>query len=1470
MPYDRRAGLIGSVFVSEPRSRFLEKMLDRLYAALASGPSINCRPHHSRQRVDLTLLGRLDGTPPQAVLAGLLGDKATVKLSVRTSGPTQEAPKGAPETPGKREEDERQALLRKLTTIAEDARIFEQDTGAQVLHVGFPLLYLPADTKEKRGFVNTKRILAPIAFIPVRLLLKKGRAAGVELEGAAGGVDRVMPNTALIAWVERQTGKRLGELFADEEGVEPWRELNELTRAVAGALELSVPAPFTPETPLVPVPRTEDSSEAAVLPSAVLGLYPLSNQSLVDDMRALVDGEPVQGPIESFLRVDVSLGEGGPPRTPAQARGAWSAGEDRLVSLADPCQARAVRLARSSRGLVVHGPPGTGKSQTIANAIGDHLARGERVLLVCDKRTALDVVKHRLEHLGLGSLCAVVHDAQRDQRDLYMGIREQLDALAETRGDRAAQAELTRADTELQALHDELSSVEGALSERPAGGTEPSFHELMGQWLGLRAQGALMPAVEGLGTARLSEARVHERTVREVLERAQKERYPDNPWRTALGAELKDYLSTPLATYRDRLATSVEAASEADARASADLPPFSPTGDVAAEGRARAELADKLERVLAEARPEWLQRWSASMSEAIQAARIQLEALAPQRQLLQEGPLDTELALVQRTQPQPLGVLGQWLVLLATWLQVASKWYRFLFFFTRRAKAAEVLTRFGLGVEAEAVERVSRFLTGVRARLLLSEFNQGVLAPGPAESLSDEELARSLRTHAALFEVLLQLERPALASCRQAVRTALQGEDAARTRLLAALRQSAARGEAVARLETRLAEVGLFSSAWREEQRRALRSGAQLQPLLAALQARVSSVEGLLRMQALVTQLPAAFGTAAERLALAGADADTGWEAVRKRVLAAELSARVRDNPVLQHIDADRLQASQRRYRVLEEHKRERVRGVILHRWTERQRERLLAATGGRLNGQGTELRRRLVLRGERALRVRQVIAAGASIEGGDPLFDMRPVWMASPQTVAQIFPRKPLFDVVIFDESSQCRLEEALPVLTRARRVVIAGDPKQLPPTRFFESAVVQSQEELDTESEQGLFEDQQADVEDLLGAALNLEIDQCYLDVHYRSQNEELIGFSNQHFYDSRLQAIPGHPSNRVEHAPLRLIHAGGVNEKRTNIVEARAVGALVKELLQRPEPPSIGVACFNLTQRDAITEVLEEMAAGDADFAARLAQARARRGEGSFEGLFVKNLENVQGDERDHIIISTTYGPDAKGRFYRRFGPLGSAGGGRRLNVLVTRARQQVHLVTSIPREVYSALPPVGAGQTPNGGWLLFAYLQYAERLEKKYANREDSTVAQPVNPKPQVHERETAEGSDFARALAHELKREPGVSSDVHWGNDGFCVDVALHHPRRSGDVTVGVLCDGTRYTKAADAVEWDIFRTAMLEAQGWRLVRLWSPHFFRDPEGARAQVLQAASEEIARQPSVPAVGTGEGEPRRVLN
>ncbi len=416
------------------------------------------------------------------------------------------------------------AVFGKLRTIAEDAKTYEQDTGVHVLSIGFPLLSLPPGTFAARDGVATRRILAPIAFVPVALVLKHGAAPSIELAAKENGINLVTRNEALFEWLEQQTGKAADDLFADQDGRDPWREIDALTSFVASAFgcavpdnlkpvppsvrrptdpvprvesisvpaELEEPASDEPSTPksqptpvysapqslaLVPAPRADDSDASpAIVASAVLGLFPMANQGLLRDMKEMAKGNDLAGPVKSFIERGVSL-----DRRPAEVIKAdetplavekeaspLTFAEDRFVSSADPCQAGAARLARQCGGLVVHGPPGTGKSQTITNIIGDHLARGQRVLMVCDKRTALDVVANRLRHLGLGHLCAIIHDPQRDQRDLYRTLRQQLDELPEASSDPKAANRLAKCDTELQTLHAELNQYHGC-SRNPPG-----------------------------------------------------------------------------------------------------------------------------------------------------------------------------------------------------------------------------------------------------------------------------------------------------------------------------------------------------------------------------------------------------------------------------------------------------------------------------------------------------------------------------------------------------------------------------------------------------------------------------------------------------------------------------------------------------------------------------------------------------------------------------------------------------------------------------------------------------------------------------------------------------------------------------------------------------------------------------------------------------------------------------------------
>jgi hypothetical protein len=1521
--------------MSKPGNKILARMLDRLFAAIVSGPSLNCRPHASRQRVDLTQLSRLTDLDPAAGLRQLLSESAEARWVAKVPAPPPlpvppfRAPKsdkvnvGEPETPEqaavRKAWNEQHALLTKLRVLVDEARTYEDDTGVYVLNLGFPVLSLPPGFASPSG-QGTRRVLAPIAFVPVALTVASGPNGAVSLSCKSDEIDRVVPNEALLAWLEQQTGKPSPDLFADEEGTSTWKEIAGLVRHVADVLDIQTPEGFKadamPEAlELVASPKADDPEpKPRIVSSAVLGLFPVANQGLLRDTQALVAVEPDAGPIESFIRAGVSLDQPPPTELPAPIdpahRRAKVFANERLIAQADPCQARAVAFARTSKGLVIHGPPGTGKSQTISNIIGDHLARGERVLFVCDKRTALDVVFNRLQALGLGDLCALVHDPQRDQRPLYMAIREQLEGLGDVHTRAQAEGAVGRIDEELSKIHADLTETYRGLMAAPdANG--PSLHELLGQWLAIAGPGSGIEGAFDLGPASLDGGMLKDSTtiglaaeemvIREALRRAGEVNFPHNPWARAAGLTLRDLVSRPMDNFRQVLAVAQVAAADADGTRHDSIPPFAPILPLEQQGAARERLAAAIEHAFTASGPDVRALWASRDPQAIANARQNLRDLAPSLATLRAAPLDAELlAVVRQTPPSPAEV-AQRLGALEAYLPASKAWWGFIAM-GKKSAAAKVLAPLGLPVNAQSAQRARDFYAALRAsltlRALLDQF-EGRAATG---ALPDrDEVDRAVKAHSAALDALvLTHEDESLKPLAAQTAGALKAgpDDPVSRFLLQGLHLSPARAAALAKLEAALAATAMLRAKWLELASASFRKGEGALTVVEGLVSSLPTLEDVIRVREALATLPAPYSEAARQLIAAGIDAPTGMQALRKSVLSAEVSRRLAANPKLQALDARRISSLFERYRELELQKRAAVRDSILHKWLSRQRDRLMAATGSRLNSAGADVRRRLTTRGRNAMRLRQVMALGRGMEDGDPLLDLRPVWMASPETVAQVFPRQSIFDVVVFDEASQCRLEEALPVLTRAKRVVIAGDPKQLPPTRFFETGVAQSESE-ELEDDQQLFEAQQSEVEDLLGAALGLDIQQCYLDVHYRSRNSDLIAFSNDQFYSSRLQPIPGHPANHARFAPLTLYRPKGLYDKRTNEAEALQVCRIIRDLLKRADPPSVGVGCFNLMQRDLIVEKLDALAQEDPSFGAALATARARRDHGAYEGLFVKNLENVQGDERDHIIISTTYGPDKDGKFRRQFGPLIQPGGGRRLNVLVTRAREEVHLVTSIPREAYSALPPIPPGQTPGGAWLLFAYLQYAEQLAAKYEiahrlfsedsaapipqdpgspaapldaapadsdddhDEEPTEVAQPETPLPQFSPTQTIieptkAPSPFAISFGERLSVARGVGSIIHWGNDGFCIDAALRHPVHPEDVTIGVMCDMTRYPQADDPVEWDIFRTAILESQGWRIQRLWSPVFFRDPKGCTDAVVAKAAEMLKKEDAKDAI------------
>lgn len=1412
----------------------LKTMLDRLYASLTSGPTLNARPHNSRQRADVMELQHLKSTDPSGLIAALLNGGGKVEIRAKVPAFIKpEIPENEWTDEQKRDkaQHDRQArVLNKLRDIAEDANDYYNDHGEQALFIGFPLVSIPS--RSDRG-AATKRILAPALLLPINMRVRRGAGAGITLELAGDGADMIQPNPGLLAWIEQQTGMNTDDLFNDESGEEPWREVAEVLLRIEKAAGIDEPVAFTNESRLHAAPRTEDlPKEAAVLSSAVLGLFPLTNPGLLRDTKWMMEHEDeLTGPVKAFLTPD-ALAEPEDAILPeavehdhtstATTPSAKDHAEELLITHADPCQVEAVHHARISRALVVHGPPGTGKSQTIANIIGDHLARGQRVLFVCDKRTALDVVKYRLDSMGLDGLCGVVHDPQRDRKDLYMAMRDRLEQLTEDRPIPDPAGSLALINDRLNQLHQELRGYFDRLHTEST--DTPSFHRSCGEWLELQL--ADVPQLEPVGELTLDMIERHRTDIEEITKRAINARWPESPLREGLHMTLGEHDREREDRITHILNSTLDQARGIDAQRTPDDLPVAPSGPIKHVAEARRKLADAFAHAEEHAPVELAGALVSSpdRNSLLNEIGQHQKDMGPL-----ELPLDREITLQLDGQLPGLSQCNQGLLRIREWSAVSGSWRRW---FAGKAKqmARETLEPLGLGLTPSDCQRGTMFLEGARARHIWTDLYQRAGAD-VAQPPDDRTLLRFAKGTPALCALIDLTQDPVNRPITEIATATILNKGGIRP-FVEQLRASADLCDRLGLLEAKVKESGLFTESVLASRSVELRSGASITPWLEHVIDHLPLLEGALRMQDRMSAIPAPLQNAMKQVAEQGLPFELAEPALRKTALQLAITERLKADPGLARIDTERIEASFSELLARTQEKSDRVRDRVKHTWQVRWRQRLLASTGTRLNSLGAGLRQRLYVRGHKAMKLRQMITSGSDTPGGDPLFDLCPVWMASPSTVAQIFPHEPLFDVIVFDEASQCRLEEALPVLLRGKRVVIAGDPKQLPPTRFFEGALSES-DDADAETAEELFVSRQAQAEDLLSSALNLNVQEAFLDVHYRSRNDALIGFSNDSFYGSRLQPIPGHPKHKLMKTPIELIRVDGTYVERTNPGEAEAVAGLVDTLLAQPDPPSIGVACFNITQRDAILDALDKRAVDNADFAMRMENARKRKGRDSFEGLFVKNLENVQGDERDHMIICTTFGLDKDGKFRRNFGALSRAGGERRLNVLVTRAREKVHVLTSIPRSEYIIPEPLDAGKAWTGRHYLYSYLRYAEHLAEVFNKWQDdvNTLHERIMTRSEVYE--TKSPSRVAEGLGKWFSEKHGIGNRVYWGNDGFCVDVALTHPGHPADVTIGVLTDFTRYRKTPDPIAWELFRSNVLLSQGWDLHRIWTPSIFKD-------------------------------------
>jgi very-short-patch-repair endonuclease len=449
-------------------------------------------------------------------------------------------------------------------------------------------------------------------------------------------------------------------------------------------------------------------------------------------------------------------------------------------------------------------------------------------------------------------------------------------------------------------------------------------------------------------------------------------------------------------------------------------------------------------------------------------------------------------------------------------------------------------------------------------------------------------------------------------------------------------------------------------------------------------------------------------------------------------------------------------------------------------------------------------------------------------------LLRLKPCVMMSPLAVSTYLHTPDIhFDLVIFDEASQVRPHDALCAIYRGRQLLVAGDQKQLPPTSFFDRVLEDEGLSSDEDGNGGL-----EDYESVLDVCCTLGLPRRRLRWHYRSRREGLIAFANQFVYGNELVTFPsvhdvaGNPAVAFEHVPDGRWKAGASGG--FNTVEARRTAELILAHFRQHPDESLGVIAFSQRQQMRVLEELEQLRKASPDLEEFFR-------EGRDEAFFVKNLENVQGDERDVIFLGIGYGPDETGRVAMRFGPLNRQGGERRLNVAVTRARRRMTVVSSLHAHDID-LSRAGAV----GVKLLRAYLDYAERGAE--ALRAAITGA---------GERDF--DSPFEREVYEELTRR-GLTVHPQVGCSGFRIDLAVVGPLAPGRYLLGVECDGATYHSSATARDRDRLRQEVLEGLGWRICRIWSTDWLRDREGQVQRVLSAlekAQRDQANPPPAPA-------------
>ncbi len=1075
--------------------------------------------------------------------------------------------------------------------------------------------------------------------------------------------------------------------------------------------------------------------------------------------------------------------------------------------LSDSSQLRAICAASQGSHLVLEGPPGTGKSQTITNLICHLLSTGKTVLFVSEKMAALEVVHRRLKSLGLGPFCLELHSAKAKKSE----VLSQLDSALHATGSRTVK------DWELEAerlagLRQNLNTVVYAL-HRPHP-NDLTIYDAIGtsiKWSHWEAAPLEWASADQHSRKELDGLRT---LVREMA---------------ALAGQLSELCSHSLSAIRRTVwtpswqqefltgAASLSAAAQADQEL---LAPFVRLFglDETVFSWAEHGFADRLADILLRASTVPIGVASSATDEIARTRLKMAREYGLRRQAVWSafgGRYKDDLARLRAAD------------IATQWFEANSAWWPKCWF----AKRADLkrLSYFTVDGRPPAESDIPALIAGLKQ---VNEEDQALAAIQTDVSVLLQEEFQAHKTDWAVVEAHEKWAKDYADTL-----IGLSGGDLTRLAMLKAKllpyvteNRGMLRGDGV---------LGASLVRYRNAHRKLVGEMHRVSELCGAPGSLIQELHAPGAIQRLLAELQGwqvsqrqiqpwcLWQSSRDRAIADGLQGIVNAIEVGKVTLSDMgdffeysyqnwwLNRAIDGEPVLCAFSSAAHELRIKEFRASDACFQELTKQYVAVKLSGQMPSSMAGEAGsdsemGRL--------RREIQKKSKHLPIRQLVQRLPTL-----LPKLKPCLLMSPLSVAQYLEAgHALFDVVIFDEASQIPVWDAVGAIARGKQLVCVGDPKQLPPTSFFQH--------VDNDDE-GIDEDGTQDLESILDECLGIGLPTLGLDWHYRSRHESLIAFSNATYYDNRLITFP---SPVTDDRAVRLERVRGVYDRggsRTNRAEADAIVEAIERHYLDPESRkrSLGVVTFNQAQQILIENLLDARRR----VSIKLDQAIA---EAVSEPLFIKNLENVQGDERDVIYFSVTYGPDAAGKVALNFGPLNLEGGQRRLNVAVSRARQGVIIYSTLMPEQIDLSRVRATGVRD-----LKKYLDFAIRGPRALVEQSVPTGREPDSP--------------FERQVIIML-REKGWTVHPQVGVSGYRIDIGVVDPRAPGRYLLGIECDGRTYHSAATARDRDRLRQIVLEDLGWELCRIWSTDWWRNPQGPMHKIIERLEALMSKNPGEP--------------